>query len=355
MLVFAVLLFVPIFVQHVATKRNNDSYYEKKNQMALMLFFFFLVTLLAFRDKTVGNDTMNYIRYFNKYLNLEWSELRRYDIEFGYAMFNKMISLFSREPQFFLCISSIVICTLIFPTYRRLCVDSSLTVTLFCILPTFVMMFSGIKQMIAIGIGFVAYEFTRNKRLIPFALAVIIASTFHASAIVLAIMYPIYNVRITKKWLYVVVPSILAIFIFNRPIFSFLSSILEQYTEYDTTITETGAYTMLILFVLFAVFSFIVPNEEVMDDETIGLRNFLLLSVILQIFAPLHTLSMRINYYFIMFIPLLLPKIIAYSKVKWQQIAIVARYVMIVFFSIYFFISITSDSNLSVYPYRFLR
>ena len=53
---------------------------------------------------------------------------------------------------------------------------------------------------------------------------------------------------------------------------------------------------MLILFALFTVFAFIIPDELIIDKETTGLRNFLLLSLVLQMFAPLHSLAMRLNY-----------------------------------------------------------
>ena len=110
----------------------------------------------------------------------------------------------------------------------------------------------------------------------------------------------------------------------------------------------------LFLFALFAVFAFIIPDESIMDKETIGLRNFLLLSLALQMFAPLHSLAMRLNYYYIIFIPLLLPKIIGCRSKRWGQVAVVARHIMVIFFLLYFFVNIyTRDNNLNVFPYHF--
>jgi hypothetical protein len=190
---------------------------------------------------------------------------------------------------------------------------------------TFVMMFSGIRQMLAVSIGFAAYEFTRKKKLIPFILSVLFALTFHTSAFMIAFMYPLYHAKITKKWLYAVVPVMGIIFVFNKQVFSVLGLILERYTSYDASIVETGAYTMLILFSAFAAFAFLVPEESLLDEETIGLRNFLLLSIVIQMFAPLHPIAMRMNYYYIIFIPLLLPKIIEHRSERWKQVAKVGR------------------------------
>jgi hypothetical protein len=208
--------------------------------------------------------------------------------------------------------------------------------------------------MLAIGLGFIAYEFTRKKKLIPFILVVVLAISFHISAFMLLFMYPIYYAKITKKWLYVVVPIIALIFVFNRQIFLTLSVVLEMFTKYDASITETGAYTMLILFAILAVFSFVIPDESRLDKETMGLRNFLLLSLILQMFAPLHTIAMRMNYYYIIFIPLLLPKIIEARSKTWEGVAVVGRHVMVVFFLAYFFYNAyTGTNNLHVFPYHF--
>ncbi len=352
MIPFFVLLLGPMLIQHTAfgTKYNI----EKKKNNAMLFFFSVLTVLVMFRHKTVGTDTENYIYFFNDYALKDWISVGKKSIEFGFSYLNKVISLFSEQPQFFLAVTAVLTSAMIYPTYKRLCTDPSLSIALFCILSTFLMYFSGIRQMLAIGIGFIAYECTRNKKLIPFILIVVFAMTFHTSAFMLAFMYPLYHAKITKKWLFAVVPGLLIVFIFNKPIFSFLSAIIERYTVYEGGISSTGAYTMLILFAAFTVFSFLIPDEKSLDSETIGLRNFLLLSLSVQLFAPLHVLAMRMNYYYIMFIPLLLPKIIANRSKAWDQVAIIARYVMVAFFVVYFFFSAyTSDVNLNVFPYHF--
>ncbi|MBQ2882015.1 MAG: EpsG family protein, partial [Clostridia bacterium] len=274
--------------------------------------------------------------------------------EFGFAFYNRIISILSKDPQFFLATTAIVTSCLIYPTYKRLCLDPSLMIVLFCTMSTFSMMFSGIRQMLAVGIGFIAYEFTRNKKLVPFIVAVCVAVTFHTSSFMLFFMYPLYHARITKKWLYAVVPAVGFVFIFNRQIFAVLSRFIERYTDYNASMESTGAYTMIILFTLFTVFAFLIPDEAMLDSETIGLRNFLLFSLVLQLFAPLHFIAMRMNYYYIIFIPLLIPKIIAFRSEKWSQVAITGRHIMVIFFLVYFFLNLPAGGNaLHIYPYHF--
>lgn len=350
--VFFLLLLVPVMFQHFTIGGSWFSY-ENRNKIALNFFFLFLTILVMFRHKSVGTDTENYIYFFKRLSGMTWNEVGAYGLENGFSYFNKIISLISEKPHFFLAIVAVVASVMIYPTYKRLCTDASLTIVLFCIMSTFVMMFSGLRQMMAIGLGFVAYEFTRKNKIIPFICIVLLAITFHKSAFMVAFMYPLYHAKITKKWLYAVVPLLAIVFVFNQQFFSVLTLILTKYIDYDASVTQTGAYTMLILFVVFAIFAFLIPEETLLDRETIGLRNFLLLSVVLQMFAPLHTIAMRMNYYYIIFIPLLIPKIIKCRSKRWGRVAIVGRNVMVIFFLIYFFANAYTGGNLNVFPYHF--
>lgn len=350
--VFIILLFVPVLMQHTTLGKKYINC-EKKYRLALLLFFLLLTILLAFRHERVGNDTRNYIYYFHRIIGMDWVEVRKYPIEIGFAYFNKVVSIFSSSSRIYLSIVAFITVALIYPTYKRLCKDPSLTIALFCIMPTFVMLFSGIRQMLAISIGVVAYEFSRNKKPIEFILCVLLAVTVHTSAFVIGFMYPLYHIKITKKWLFWLVPLISLVFVFNKQIFYLLEMLISRFTRYEGKVSSTGAYTMILLFAIFVVFSFLVPNEALLDKETVGLRNFLLFSLVIQMFAPVHMLAMRMNFYYIIFIPLLLPKIIQFRNKRWNQVAVVARHVMIVFFFSYFLISANGGGNLHVFPYHF--
>lgn len=353
MVPFFLLIFIPMIVQHIAIKGYYVDY-KKRNERALFFFFLFLTLLVMFRHESIGNDTINYIRFFEAFSRMDWTDVGKVGFEFGFAYLNKTLSVFSKEPQFFLAIMAVLASVMIYPTYKRLCIDTSLTIVLFCTMSTFVMMFSGIRQMLAIGLGFIAYELTRNKKPFLFILVTCLAMMLHASAFMLLPMYPLYHAKITKKWLLIVVPAIAVAFVFNKQIFMVLLLILQRFTRFQGTISSTGAYTMLILFAAFAIFSFLIPDESKLDKETIGLRNFLLFAIVIQLFAPLHTIAMRMNYYYIIFIPLFIPKIISCRNKTWGQVALVARHVMVAFFTVYFFYNAyTSASNLHVFPYKF--
>jgi hypothetical protein len=126
--------------------------------------------------------------------------------------------------------------------------------------------------------------------------------------------------------------------------------------KYNAEIQETGAYMMVILFALFAVAAYFFPDEEKMDDEARGLRNFLLMAVLLQCFAPVHSLAMRMNYYYIVFVPISVPKIFKHAKGGLKDIVKITKGVVVGFFVVYYlyttFQSCRSGiSALNTYPY----
>lgn len=351
MLPFIILLTFPIAISPFIKKVKINGH--RLEQLSLFVFFVILTFLVMFRHRYIGNDTSNYMNFFESIRYTDFSLTEKSSLEVGFRLYMKFISLFTNDPHVFIAVSGFVVSAMIYLTYRRLCVDPALTIVLFCNMSTFLMMFSGIRQMMAVGLGVIAYEFTRRKMLIPFFITVVAAFFIHTSSFMLILMYPVFYLRITRKWLFAVIPVMLVIFIFNKQIFNVLGKFLEQYTNYDVEIVSTGAYTMLFLFAIFAVFSFVIPDESLLDDETIGMRNFLLLSLVIQMFAPLNFLAMRMNYYYTIFIPLLLPRIIQYSRPRFRQVALVSRYVMLVFFTVYFFMSISGGSKMHIVPYHF--
>lgn len=354
---YVLLVLIPIIVRHV--RIYGSTLYlaresKTKDENTLKLFWGILLGMLVLRHEVVGTDTHAYHNIFNHFAKSSWSEVIEYNNEVGYSVFNKIVSLCTDNFRWILILSAFISVYFMAKTYIKYSEDASLTIALLITTSNFVMLFSGLRQAIAISLGFLAFEFVKKKRIFAFLITVIVAIMFHTSAFMILFMYPLYHARITKNWMLLIVPMLGVLFVYNEPVFGYLTEIMSRFTEYDATIASTGAYTMLILYGTFAVFSYVIPDEDRMDQEAFGMRNFLLFSVALQMFAPLHTLAMRMNYYYMAFIPLAIPKIIKCRSQRWNQVAVVAKYVMVIFFIAYFFITLSRDNPLSIYPYHFM-
>lgn len=354
MLSYYFLIAIPILI---ALFRNNGvvsitgKVKSDNRNIEITAFFLLLMLLLMFRGAACGSDTGRYIYHFEVTVqNASWRDILTWqNAEIAFYIIAKIISLITANPQVMLIVTAIISIVPLLLFYKREAEIPILTMVLFATVAPFSMYFSGIRQALAMAFAIPAWYCAKNKKLVLFILTVIVAMLFHKSAVILFVIYVLYRVRITPKALPVVLPVMLVVYLFNGPIFNYLTRFLwEDYGE----ATETGAYTVLILLILFAVYSFVIPDESKLDDDIIGYRNILLFAICIQCFAPVHTLAMRMNYYFLPFIPILMPKIANRSKVQYKQIAVISIPVMTLFFLFYFFWRAhTSADILRIYPY----
>ena len=322
----------------------------KAKRYSVTLFFLILLLMVSCRAINVGTDTASYRSIFYRFAGQSFRQVLQYK-EPAFSLLCKLISCFTMNCQVMFIVSALISLLPILFLYREEIEYPVLTMALFVTMPTFCFLFSGIRQAIAIGLGVIAFDFVRKKKLLPFALTVALAFLFHRSAFILALMYPAYHIRLKKESLIFIVPILALIFIFNRQIFSFLRMLLRSYEGIKNV--YTGQVTMLILFVLFSIFSFFIVRDSELDADTMGMRNFLLLITAIQMFAPLNTLAMRMGYYYQIFLPIAIPKVIACRDNRLRYIAKLALVIMTVFFLTRFFLIEPKKNPLNIFPYQF--
>lgn len=353
---YVVLILLPIVTQYVKIGKGKLTITRNGNntEFPMKVFWGWLLFLLIVRHKSIGIDLPTYEYIFRSISSSDWHGALSRSSEIAWSTTNKVIALLGADFRWVIVFASVFSTFWVYRAYSKFSVDSVLTIALFIVMSNFVLLFSGLRQAIAISLGFLGFEYVRNKRLLPFLLTTVIAVLFHTSAFMILFMYPLYYAKLSKKSLIIIIPTLLLIWVFNQPIFTLLGVVLSQFTDYDTSIVETGSVTMLILFIILGVFSYCIPTESELDPDTAGMRNYLVMSIALQLFAPLHTLAMRMNYYYIAFIPLLIPRIIKCRRRRMSQVAIAARHIMFVFFVVYFFTTVATDNVLHTFPYKFL-
>ena len=346
MVPYYLLLFIPFLIYIIGVFKG-----KKLDKVIIIIFFSLLIILLSVRNIKVGIDLKNYKYLFESISKFNFDYLVSYSKkgEFLYVYLNKIVFLLGLNFQWFLFIVAIISIMPIMLYYYKKSDNAILTIVLFLTVAPFTMFFSGLRQSIAMGLFIFSYRYVEDKKIVKFIICIVIASFFHKSALFCLVLYPLYHSNISKKWLYAVLPVMVIIFIFNKQIFS---AILSFTTLYDGKIESTGAYSMLIVLILFLVYCLSFPDKNKIDDEINGLRNILLLSIIIQSFAPIHFTVMRLNYYYLLFIPILITKVKAISKSENIVINNFIQFAMICFFAFYFYYNgYYGKDALSIFPY----
>lgn len=320
-----------------------------------VLFFFLYFLLLALRRSDIGVDTVGYLRGFTRFGDIPLAQaFSSSRWEPGFVAFTKILTYVVPNEQLFL---ALVAALSVFPIaylFYHESEDDITGIALYLIFPNFMMLFSGMRQSLAMAFAPLIFYAVRRRRLWLSLLLAAIATTFHNSALILFVMYPLYHIRLRPKHLFWLIPGYIFTFFNSARLYRFLLPLFGQdYAARYDELTQTGATTMIILFSLFIAYAFMAPDETLMDKDSLGLRNILVLVLFVQMFATVSPLTMRMNYYFLPFVALLIPKIshritcVDRRYVQLIQIGIVA------FFLIYQLIKIHTTDRLNIYPYKF--
>ena len=348
MLPYFILVFVPATVYILELLFRGI----KRDKLCISMFFVFFLILLFFRSTEVGIDLQNYEYYYNTVSRLSYAEVLSYSekSETLYFLLNKIVADLGGNFRVILIVAALVAILPIFYLYYKKTENALLTIALFLCVAPFSMFFSGLRQTIAMGIVFLCFRFVEKKKIVLYLIGIFIAYFFHRSAIFCLPIYLLYHAKITKKWLYVLIPSMIGVFIFNKKIFSLLVVLFDS--MYSGQIESTGAYSIIILLFLFTIYSFVFSKNNETNNEFIGLRNLLLASVVIQCFAPLNSLVMRINYYYLVFVPILISQVLKNADTKYNNIINISTKVMIYFFILYFFYKAYYGADiLQIFPY----
>lgn len=354
MLPYYVMLAAPIAYAGFQLLLRERRFAVNKN-IPILIFFTLYFLLLALRGRDVGSDLYVYLTNFKRMSWTAWGSITEIEEDVGYAALVKLVSeLSGNQRQIFVAVVAAITVIPVMILYYKEAEDPLTTIALFLTFPVFIMNFSGLRQAIAIAIGVPAFYAVQKKRRLLFLLLVVAASTVHSSAVLLLLMYPVYHMNMRPKHLLVLIPAVLATYLFRSQLFSFALNVLgDDYVERYSDTAETGAYAMIFLFALFVAYAFIMPDESEMDSTTVGLRNFLVLVLFIQLFSSISTLSMRLNYYFLIFVPLLIPRLTNRSPRMSAFTRRSVKIVMVVFFFGYYLYRASFQDSLGIYPYEF--
>lgn len=331
---------------------------KNKDKGIIDVFFILFLVLLTFRSKRLGVDLPVYEYHFRNFSKMSWGELGSGIIgnqfEAGYALLSKFISIITSDFHLVIITCALISIVPIWILYRDNAKHGFLIIVLFVCIAPFPMYFSGLRQILAMAFTIPCYKYCKEKDILKYLLMIVVAYLCHRSAIVLLLMYPVYHFKTQKRLnLFMILTIVAVVNLFKVQLFTISISLLDvSYESYLEGIKSTGAYAIFALLILFLIYSYVLVDKNRLDEEIIGLRNVLVLCVILQSFASIHTIAMRMNYYYLIFIPLLIPKIIDAGNTKYRQIIELSIVLMGSFFFVYYFYNaMTGSDTLGIYPY----
>lgn len=320
LLVILTTISVGYYFLHLDIKRTNIDAYRKRY---IKLICLILILQSGLRNVAVGADTYAYYKSFNKIDQTSWSNIFKEVTDYytlgvgkdpGYSVFQKLIQYLIPDYQLYLLFIAIlffsVLGSFIYKNTTRIS-DAILAFVLYSALFYSFFSITGLRQTIATAATLYAYEFLKTRKLIPFILILLIASTIHKSVLIFIPFYFIANYFNVKMAFY----SVLVLFPFVMNFKSEITSLLISVSSSDAYLpykdykgAGTLTFTLMILLVALVAWWRMKPILKLNDQNNLIIAAFSLA----LFFTPLTWVNpslMRIVQYFSIFMLLLIPLI----------------------------------------------
>jgi hypothetical protein len=327
--------------------------YVLKSKRAKIFFFIVvsiqLILIIGLRGWDVGWDTRNYIYFFDKYGSLGFGALINgiFELEKGYLLFQYFIYNTYNHPTFlFLVIAFLYISSVSYFIYNN-STNPLLSYTIFISMGYFTFSMTALRQAIAIAIILFSYKYLKERKVFSFIFFVLIASTFHFSALAYLPFYILSHKKITRLYLLSSIPIIVLAFFLRVQLFN----IFTQLGGYDyNSIDTAGPKTLFLLLVLIfisAIFLNKLINFKQLENKI--LFNALFIGILFTVLAFIHPAALRVSFYFTFFILLFIPKIISSLRDKsFRKMVLIPATILLI---ILYFSSLNSSSPFI--PYEF--
>lgn len=314
--------------------------------------------VMGLRHPDVGTDTNQYLYLYNdRSLDMLSLEIFKFD-EWGFYTLNTVINILGFENQGYILVVSLIISlsfSLFFYKYSK---NIFLSFYLHLTIGLFSMSMSGLRQTLAMCLVLLAFHFLIRRKLVGFFASVLVAYTFHHSAIVFLPVFLLRNVTINKKR-GIVLLTVVTSTMFYRELFTPLIALVapDRYLERYDLISDAYHVNPLLILIAIAIPTvclFFWDNIGKLENKEKEIYSILFIlsciNILLNILSLNSNMIGRLSFYFIPFNIILIPNII--SGIKDKKLRVIAIYLCIILPLIQFIMS-TPDGAYSIDQYKF--
>tara|TARA_R110001606_G_scaffold24223_3_gene80430 strand:- start:8403 stop:9530 length:1128 start_codon:yes stop_codon:yes gene_type:complete len=330
------LIIVVIFIRlspSLKSTRGIETFW-----LGLIIFIF-----AALRSKSVGIDLERYVNNFTEIASWSVSDILYNASGYSWSrdpffwVFMKTLTYLSLNPQIMIVAIAAIVAVSVSALIYRSKSDVLLCFLIFICLRYFSFTFTGLRQALAMSILFFAIKYLEKKKLVPFVVLTIVASSFHASAFIFMIAYPVMLINKIKPIILFSMGILSITFVFTGVIKSVTSmfSIFNNRFDIDSISREGSSGNIIFSIYMFILFFALIKYKKIrnfiINQDLISLSNkedkvqwnnnitmyynFFIIGSVFSFISIYIPSFFRIGYFFI--IPsmfFVLPKIISYYQ-----------------------------------------
>ena len=280
-----------------------------------------LFVIMGLRHENVGLDTTQYLWRYHQSPYYDWNYFLQWELwfekEMGFTLLGKILYHLHIPDLIYLMLYALFITYCISKLILKWCKNPFWGFYLHTTIGLFTMSMSGIRQSIACCICWLALDYLLDKKPVRFFFMVVLAATFHQSAIFFVVFYFARYTKITKisGWVFAGV-SVLCIFLRSLfiPILEFF--LPQKYETYGLISDKHQVNPLLIVIALlipmFCLFFWERRKIKNEDEERFYSLCYTgsFAYAIIQVLAMSSNMIGRMNQYFYIFNVILLGNVI---------------------------------------------
>lgn len=286
-------------------------------------------------------DTYNYKQMFIKN-DFTWDFIKTQK-DIGFGIFQMILKQYSEDPQIMVftaaLFTNVLIITILY-NYSRL---FELSTYLYITGGIHLVSMNGIRQVLAAAIIFTATKYLLNGNFIKYALVVLLASTFHQSALLLLPIYFIVRIKAwTKYTLLVLFFAVLIVVGYNQFTLLLFSAIQDtQYSGY-TNFNEGGANVIRVIVSAAPLVIAYLGREKLraVFPKSDYIVNMALLGLVFMIISTQQWIFARVAIYFNLYQLILISWIIEVFSKKDRKF--VYYIILVLYFIFYYYENVVS-------------
>ncbi len=283
---------------------------KAKKIFFVIVAFTQLLLVMALRNQ-IGFDYNMYAIGFNQMRDEGFTSLTYKDWEIGFVVMTKLLGLFLPNYIWYIAFLSIIAVIPAAVFIGRHSEMPWLSTILYINVFLYFMEMNFLRQMIAVSLVMLSWEFIKRNKFIGFAVSIALASVFHQTVLFLLPVYLLIKMQPKMKELIVYGYFILWFYMSSEGFINIITTFYhEEYTDTEF-LTDGLSFVYAIFPLVITVISFLLVKVGTVNitSENKYLINLSLICTIFMVAMSKHAIFERFSYYFLIFLILLVPVI----------------------------------------------
>ena len=370
-MIYIVVFSVSILLLKISEQKKTKTY---KKKMCVFLALIIPSALAGLRDYTIGADVLNYGNFWfekaaaSNTIDVYLYSANRQSIGVGYAVLNYIVSRYTDNPHWFYFVLALLEMILLYKAIEpyKDKVDVGFAFALYFLF-YYNDTFNNLRQIPAMLILLFSYRYIEKKQIVRFLICVIFAFTFHVTAIIGVLLYPIFiftESKFKKIYNILIIVGLMIIIVWFSNIVEFFASSgiisggrFSTYTSGDGIVG--GRYLRLLFFAyIFLIFTLKKKSLIKQKHEVRSFYIYSLFSISLSalMFVYSNSYIIRVAYYFDVYTILYVPMIAKSLNIQYGKNKRLAQVLLvgIPYFAYWLFVYVIRNGG-NTFPYLFMQ